>query len=59
MDVTHFRNRRHLIRSLVGSPDQCRRQIKAKRLGGLQIDDQQEFGRLIIRDVDRFGSARI
>jgi hypothetical protein len=44
-----------LLNHLVGAGEQCARNRKAKLLGGLQIDDEFEFGRLVDRDVTRFG----
>src|SRR5215470_9912151 len=40
---------------LVGAREDQGRDLQAQSLGGLQIDDELEFGRLINRDVARFG----
>ena len=40
---------------IVGAGEQCGRNFKAERLGGFQIDHECESGRLIDRDVARFG----
>jgi hypothetical protein len=40
------------------SYDTTRRAVRADRLGGDQVDDEIEFGRLLDRDVGRFRSAQ-
>jgi hypothetical protein len=48
-----------LLDHLVGARQQRRRHFDAERLGGLEIDQQLEFGGLINRDVAWFGPLRI
>jgi hypothetical protein len=42
---------------LVGTSEEGRRHFQAKRLGGLQIDDEIELGRLLDREVSGLCSA--
>src|SRR5262249_42371750 len=43
---------------LVGAGEQRWRQLEAKRLGGFEVDDQLELGRLLDRDVARLRPAQ-
>src|SRR5262249_42277584 len=43
-----------LFDDLIGCPDQGRRQFEAKRLGGLEINHELEFGWLLYRQVGWF-----
>ncbi len=49
-----------LFNCFVGAREHCGRNFEAERLGGLEIDDQLEPGRLFDRQVGRFGArARV
>jgi hypothetical protein len=44
-----------LFNCFVGTCEHCGSNFEAERLGGLEIDDQLEPGRLLDRQVGRFG----
>jgi hypothetical protein len=46
-----------LFDHLISSPQECRRNGNAQRIGGFEIDDQLELGRLLDRDVGHLGAA--
>jgi hypothetical protein len=46
-----------LFDHLVGAGEQLRRHVEAERLSGGQIDDEIEFGRLLYRQISRFGTS--
>jgi hypothetical protein len=41
---------------LIGAPEQHRRQVEAKRFGGLEVDDQLEFGLLVKGEFSRISA---
>ena len=41
---------------IVGAGEDRRRDREAERVGGLEIDDELEFGRLLDRQIGRFGA---
>jgi hypothetical protein len=45
-----YRKSRTLLDQLVGTGEQYRRYGKAKRLGGFEIDDQLDLGRLLYQN---------
>src|SRR4051812_17148617 len=45
-----------LFNYFVGTREHCGRNFEAERLGGLEIDDELEPGRLLDRQVGRFGA---
>jgi hypothetical protein len=47
---------RPLLDNLVGEVEHARRDSEPERLGGLQVDDQLVFGRLLNREVGRIGA---
>src|SRR5215470_14193497 len=46
-----------LLNNLVGSQQDCRRQIDTDRFGGLQIDDHLELGGLLDRQIGGLGAT--
>jgi hypothetical protein len=46
-----------LLDHVVGPHQQRGRNFEAERLGGLEVDDELEFGRLLDRQVGRRGSG--
>jgi hypothetical protein len=46
-----------LFDHLIGAGKQHRRHLQAERLGGLQVEDEFELGRLLDREVGRFGAG--
>jgi hypothetical protein len=48
-----------LFNDLVGAGEQLRRNVDVERPGGLEIDDELEFGRLHDREEAGFAPLRI
>jgi hypothetical protein len=46
-----------LFNHLVCKRNQCRRESQAERFGGLEVEDQLDFGRLLDRKVGRFDAS--
>ena len=46
----------NLLDNLVRSGEQCRRDVEAEGFGGLEIDRQLKFGRLLDSQVARLGA---
>src|SRR4029079_8400974 len=56
-DTCTAEKKARLFDHLVGAGEQCRRDVKAKALRGLEIDHQLEFGGLFDGKIGRFGPA--
>src|SRR6266480_6349691 len=48
----------HLFNYLVRAHQHHRRHVEAERLGGLEVDHQLEFGRLLHRQIGRLGTLQ-
>src|SRR5436189_1662031 len=48
----------HSLDHLVGASDEHRRHVEAERLGGGQIDNEIEFGRLLDRKIARLCTTK-